>query len=328
MHPLTVIPGLDAGAYARHGLHSDEQDWPEKNCYVDLWIEMLHALGLEPRAMLAFTLAVDFEGDNWTFFKPPLGELKRLYGMDVQELNVWRPLLEHAVEHLAAGKLLSTEADAFWLPDTAGTDYRRQHVKTTIALNMLDTEGERVGYFHNAGYFTLEGEDYRQLFRIGADPQALHLPFYAELVRIDRVLRRTPAELLASSQALVREHLANRPADNPVRRFAQRFADEQPALLSGGLPRYHAWAFATLRQMGAAFELAAEGLNWQASVEGSTPMPAAMKLREISQQAKALVLRVARAVNAKRPLDAAATFDSMAAAWDDAMHTLDARFVR
>jgi hypothetical protein len=328
MQALNVIHRLDASAYPRHGLHSEEQAWPEKNCYIDLWIEMLHALGLEPRAMLPFTLAVDFEGDNWTFFKPSLGELKRLYGVDVQELNVWRPLLDHAVEHLGAGKLLSTEADAFWLPDTAGTDYRRQHVKTTIALNMLDTAGERVGYFHNAGYFVLEGEDYRQLFRLDADPAALHLPFYAELVRIDRLVRRTPAELLALSRALVREHLANRPLDNPVRRFADRFQREQPGLLSGGLPRYHAWAFATLRQLGAAFELAAEHLDWQASVEGHAPMPAAAKLKEISQQAKGLVLRVARAVNAKRPLDAAATFDAMATAWDDAMRELDTRFVR
>lgn len=74
--------------------------------------------------MLPFTLAVDFEGDQWTFFKPSLEELRDLYGIDVQELTIWRPLIEHAVEQLSAGKFISTEADAFWLPDTAGTDYR------------------------------------------------------------------------------------------------------------------------------------------------------------------------------------------------------------
>lgn len=328
MGVLRAIPGLDATTYARHGLHAEDQAWPEKNCYVDLWVEMLHALELEPRAMLPFTLAVDFEGDNWTFFKPSLTEMKRLYGVDVQELNVWRPLLDHAREHLAAGKLLSTEADAFWLPDTAGTDYGRSHVKTTIALNELDTDGQRVGYFHNAGYFTLKGEDYRQLFRLDADPAALHLPFYAELIRLDRVVRREPRELLAMSQALVREHLAARPVDNPVRRFAERFLSEQPSLLEGGLPRYHAWAFATLRQMGAAFECAAEGLAWQASVEGTEPLQAVQHLRDISLQAKSLVLRVARAVNSRKPFDAAAAFEGMSAGWDAAMGELDARFLR
>ena len=42
--------------------------------------------------MLPFTVAIDFEGDQWTFFKPPHDELCDLYGLDVQELNVWRPL--------------------------------------------------------------------------------------------------------------------------------------------------------------------------------------------------------------------------------------------
>ena len=48
-------------------------------------------------------------------------ELRELFGLDVQEMTVWRPLLDHVVEQLAAGKLVSTEADSFWLPDTAGT---------------------------------------------------------------------------------------------------------------------------------------------------------------------------------------------------------------
>jgi hypothetical protein len=95
--------------------------------------------------MLPFVAAIDFEGDQWTFFKPPHGELRDLYGIDVQELNVWRPLLEHALEHLAAGKLISTEADAFWLPDTSGTDYRRQHTKSTIVLNDLDLANRTPG---------------------------------------------------------------------------------------------------------------------------------------------------------------------------------------
>ena len=123
---------LDPARYQRHALHAEERDWVEKNCYIDIWIEVLHAHGLEPMAMLPFTVAVDFEGDQWTFFKPPHGELWDLYGVDVQEMTVWRPLLEHTVAQTAAGKLVSTEADAFFLPDTRGTDYRAQHTKTTI----------------------------------------------------------------------------------------------------------------------------------------------------------------------------------------------------
>ena len=49
-------------------LHGDGCDWPEKNCYADVWIAFLRSLKLEPVAMLGHTIAVDFEGDQWTFF--------------------------------------------------------------------------------------------------------------------------------------------------------------------------------------------------------------------------------------------------------------------
>ena len=116
------VLGLDAATYTRHSLHAEDRVWVEKNCYVDVWIEAIHAVGCEPLAILPFCAAIDFEGDQWTFFKPPHDELRELYGLDTQELNCWRPLLAHAEEHLAAGKLISTEADARWLPDTAGTE--------------------------------------------------------------------------------------------------------------------------------------------------------------------------------------------------------------
>ena len=64
MTRVQAIAGLDARTYERHPLHGEASDWPEKNCYADLWIELLHALALEPLAMLGHTLAVDFEGDH------------------------------------------------------------------------------------------------------------------------------------------------------------------------------------------------------------------------------------------------------------------------
>src|SRR5258708_5300338 len=186
MPRLAVLPQLDATQYSRHALHAEERMWVEKNCYVDIWIEVLHALGLEPTAVMPFVVALDFEGDQWTFFKPPHDELRDLYGVDVQELNVWRPLVEHAQAHVAAGKLISTEADAFWLPDTAGTDYQRQHTKTTIVIQDFDLEKQRMGYFHNAGYYALEGEGFRQLFRVGAPAEPTFMPLFAESIRSER----------------------------------------------------------------------------------------------------------------------------------------------
>ena len=69
-------------------------------------------------------------------------------------------------EQLALGRLAIVEVDAFYLPDTAGTSYRCEHVKTSIGIQALDPEARRLGYFHNAGYYELAGEDFTGVFRL------------------------------------------------------------------------------------------------------------------------------------------------------------------
>jgi hypothetical protein len=310
------LPQIDAASYPRSVLHADDCTWVEKNCYVDIWIEVIHALGLEPRAIMPFTIAIDFEGDQWTFFKPPHDELRDLYGIDVQELNVWRPLIEHAVEHLSAGKLISTEADAFWLPDTSGTDYRRQHVKSTIVLAELDVESRRLGYFHNAGYFMLEGEDFVRTFRLDAPADPEFMPLFAESVRIDGVVRKSEAELVELSKKLWQQHLRRVPNENPIHRFEERFARDLTAMHERGLAFYHAWAFATTRQLGAAFELAARNLRWLQG-NGVTALDDSIAaLETIATSSKSFILKGARVVNARRQFDGAQMFAEMAAAWE------------
>ncbi|TLY61059.1 MAG: DUF1839 family protein [Gammaproteobacteria bacterium] len=320
---VSVLARLDPTTYGRHRLHTEGCVWVEKNCYVDIWIEVIHALGLEPRAVLPFTAAIDFEGDQWTFFKPPHDELRELYGLDVQEMNVWRPLIEHALEHLGAGRLISTEADAFWLPDTSGTDYRRQHTKSTIVLNDLDLEKRRLGYFHNAGYYSLEGEDFARTFRLDTPPDPTFMPLFAELVRIDALVRRPASELLALSRSLWRRHLKRRPASNPVRRFQARFERDLPGIQERGLAYYHAWAFGTIRQLGAAFELAAANLEWLTAEGVAGLAPATLAFEQLSAANKTLILKGARATNSRRPLDGAALFEEMAGAWERGMQAME-----
>ena len=317
-----VIPGLAAAGYQRHALHGEDAVWVEKNCYGDLWIEVLHALGLDPVASLGYTVGVDFEGDQWTFFKPPHSDLRALYGVDIQELTLWRPLLEHATEYLAAGKLVSVEVDAWWLPDTAGTDYRQQHTKTTIAMARLDVDAQRLGYFHNAGYYELEGEDFRQIFGIGVPHDAAYLPPYAEFVHVDRMVKRAPEELAAISWRLLREHVAWRPATNPFTRFGERLAQELPGFAERSLPRYHAWAFASVRQAGSAFELAASHLRWHAQFGRDELLAPAECFDAIAQGNKTLILKAARSVNSGRALDAAPLCDELAQSWQRGMELL------
>lgn len=310
---------LDADRYARHMLHADDRVWVEKNCYVDIWIELIHALGCEPLAMLPFVNAIDFVGDQWTFFKPKHDELRALYGIDVQELNCWRPLIEHAEEHLGAGRLVATEADAWWLPDTAGTDYRTQHTKSSIVLNDLDVEHQTLGYFHNAGYFKLNGEDFARTFRLDMGPDPTFMPFYAELVSVDALQRLTDAELKARSAELLAKHAAEMPRGNPVERFGARFQRDLPILQDKGLEYYHAWAFATVRQLGAAAELSALHLRW---LDPHRHADAAAAWDSINHGAKTFILKAARAVITRRALDASPHFDEWAQAWQTARDAL------
>ena len=318
-----VLPGANPATYLRHVLHADDRVWVEKNCYVDIFIEVIHALGLEPLAAMGFCAAVDFEGDCFTFFKPPHDELRELYGLDVQELNVWRPLVEHAAHHLGAGKLISTEADAFHLPDAAGTDYRRNHVKTTIILADLDVDGRSLGYFHNAGYFELQGEDFDHVFRIGAARDLEFLPLFAELLRVDRLKHRSVEELALVARGLLAKHVERRPAVNPVLRFQHAFGEELATIQERGLDFYHAWAFATVRQLGAAFELLAFHLRWLAHTgAGDGLESAATDFDHVSAGAKTFILKAARAVHSGKALDATTTFGEMSGAWDRGMTRL------
>ena len=86
-----------------------------------------------------------------------------------------------------------------------------------------------------------------------------------------------------------------------------------------GLPHYHAWAFASIRQAGAAFDLLAANLRWLAGFGRPHLIAAAESFDVIAEGNKALILKGARAVNSGRTFDAAPVFSGMAAAWDRGM---------
>ena len=322
---------LDPEAYARHSLHNGDRAWTEANCYVDLWIELLHTSGVEPLAALPFTFAIDLEGDQWTFFKFPAADLNALYGVDVIELQIWRPITAHLEEQLVLGRPVLIEVDAFYLPDTAGTSYQQEHIKTTIAVQALDVAAQRAGYFHNTGYYELGSPDFVGVFRLKGeltDPK--YLPPYAEVaklgVRPERRAHLTGHTLVARSLELLGAHLARAPLDNPFGRYATRFDADLDSLAGEPLIHFHRYAFATLRQCGAAFGLGGAYLRWlQANGEhGLERIVAACNV--IATTAKALQFKVARSVNGNRPFDPSPMLATMAGAWNDMMSALTARY--
>lgn len=310
---------LDASNYRRHALHAGERAWPETNCYVDLWIEALHAYGLEPLAGLAFTVATDFEADQWQFFKPPLSDLHTLYGVEVLELNIWRDLLDHVSVQLQRGRLVLVEVDAFYLPDTAGVSYRSAHTKTTIGIETLSREDKQLGYFHNAGYFALAGDDFDGLF--GALSAAPLVP-YTEFGAIDAARALRGAPLSSASRLLLQRHIARMPADNPITRLWASFERELAWLREQPPTAFHAYAFATLRQCGACYELAASYLRWLSEQGTHDLVPAIEAYDALASQAKLLQFKTARAVVLQKPVEFGPMFEAMERAWSNAQRSL------
>lgn len=304
------LPWISLAGHAPHPLHAPERTWAETNCYVDLWIELLHALGLPPEAALGFTARQDFEGDQFSFTKFPLEDLEVLFGLRVQELAIYEPVEQHAVLQMARGRMCLIEVDPFFLPDTGVAAYRTTHGKTTIAPNRIDLAGKRLEYFHNAGYFALEGEDFDGVFPASTPYDAPFRP-YVEFTTL-QPLRLSAEELKARAGSFYAAHWARRPANNPIRAFQAEAPQKVEALAGRGEQAFHDFAFHNLRLLGANFDLLAAGLAWLS--DGADPRIA--PCRTIAETAKGAQFQLARALARRRFEGFAQALDAAAEAWD------------
>lgn len=326
MPPLFARPPSVVG-YQSHALHGADRVWLETNCYIDLWVELLHSLGHDPLPALAFTVGQDLEGDQFTFFKFPAEDLEELYGLRVQELAVYDRLEAHVALQLGLGRVVLVEVDSFHLPDTAGTAYGREHVKTTIGIIEIDIDERRLGYFHNTACHRLEGEDFDGLFR--RLPHQAHNPEllfpYAELVK--RVAPAAEGRLgLEVARNQLARHLARRPASNPLRAFADALPAQMAQLATRPMAWFHLYGFNVLRQLGANFELLASHAGWLRGMGEAGLEPVIEAATSIAQDAKALQFQLARAVHKRRFDDHGATVLKMAEAYDRALDGLARRY--
>jgi hypothetical protein len=311
--------GLDPVTYKPSSLHSPERTFPQTNCYVDLWIELLHAHGITPESAMAFCARVDFEGDQWTFFKPPPEELLRLHGIDVHEMQLYRPTADHVLEQMRSGRAMTLEVDSFYLPDTATSSYRREHVKSSIAVEGIDPAQRRMRYFHGAGYYELSGDDYSGVFRLDRHFSEDVLPPYAELIHFRAAPRLEGVELRREAFESLRRQLAHKPKTNPWQAFGKRLEEDLPKLLAGSGENYHAYAFATVRQCGAAFETARSFVEWLDPSPGGAAQAARDALGRQVNGAKVLLFKLAR----RRAFNPAPAVGELAADWQCSMDSLD-----
>ncbi len=304
-----------APAYAAHRLHRQDRSWPETNCYVDLWIELLHVRGLAPEAMLGFTVRQDFEGDQFTFFKPSMAEIEDLYGLRLDELAIYDGLETHAVIQAARGNVVLVEVDALHLPDTAGTTYGREHSKTTIGILSLDPAAKHLDYLHNAGRFTLSGADYDGIFA------QTDLPPYAEFVRA--VAEPLPGDRLSQAAlGLLRANLARAPRRNPVRAFAVALTETGDALVQRPLSVFHKYAFNTTRQLGANFEMLGSHLAWLTASGAGDFTAAVQAATRLGAEAKAFQFQLARAFAKRSAAGLPEKLERPAATYEDVLGAL------
>jgi hypothetical protein len=296
-------------------VHGEGRTYLESNCYTDIIVELLHACGYEPLAALGHLVRMDFEGDQWTFFKPPPDDLEKLYGVDIHEMQPYRSIPIQIAEQLQRDRTIIVELDSFYLPDTASTSYRTEHVKTSVAADLIDLETESFRYFHATGLHELQREDYRGAFRLDREYGEDVLPPYTEVVRFDAGPSLEGDALREASLELLRRHLRKAPRENPFRAFGAALHRELPALRSGDLQAYHAYAFATVRMAGSGFELAASHVAW---LLGARAQGAADAMLEIVDACKALSFRLAR----RKEFDPAPLLEAAADAWERGLGVL------
>jgi hypothetical protein len=323
---MQKILDITPNEYQRHFIHTQERDWAETNCYVDVWIELLHALGQDPIAAMPFSFGIDFEGDQWTFFKYQLADIYELYGIEVQELAAWKPLVTHIEEQVELGRPVLVELDSMYLPDTAGTAYKIAHVKTTVAVNEIDTKNKRMGYFHAQGYYYLEGDDFINVLRLGKSITSEVLPPYIEIAKLAKIQTRTPQDLLEVSLGIFRKQLAMLPIENPFYKFKEQLEKDLAWLKNEDIAMFHQYSFATLRQLGACYELSSNYIDWLIK-NGETELEEAKRLfKQISETAKVYQFQLARVISRGKSLDIT-TIDNMANYWSTAMNLLKNKYL-
>ena len=257
-HLLKLTPAL----FKPHALHRFDQNFRETNCYGDLIIKLVHDLGLVPTACLAYTLAADFEGDQWPFGKPSHHDLESLYGVRVEELSLFRSLIDQIVTQVQRSSIPLLDADAYHFPDTKGIDYGSNHVNTTIAITHIDVTSKTLRYFHNATFAELKEDDFESVLKPLISAQNGYLPPYCEIVKLGLVNKCSEKHLKEIAFSSAQFHLKKRPSNNPIQQHVTAIESHQIAIIDGGLPAYHAYSFVALRQLGSAHQLGAHFLRW------------------------------------------------------------------
>ena len=162
----------------------------------------------------------------------------RLYGVEVIELNVWRPLVAHIEEQLAPAAACIVEVDAFYLPDTAGTSLSHRarqdddrHPGARCARRGGSVTSTTPAITSSAATISPACSGSQ---RAPTDPE--YLPPYVEVAKLGGRPQSTGSGTRARvARAAARPISLGGLHDNPFRRYAVRFAADLEWLAGGPL---------------------------------------------------------------------------------------------
>lgn len=284
-----------------HAFHADDRSWTETNCYLDLWIEILHFLGHDPLPACSGVLNSWSELGQWSMVKPHYQQLLDLYGIAVEEFNPWRPLAHHLVQFLSRGIGVTIEVDSFALPDTAATDYQTNHVKTSIFPLAVDLQAKTMDYLHNSGRHSLQGTDFDIIFGTGENFQAhpdnhVTLP-YVETVR--RVVEPDRDTFTQRALTNIQQALATRSELTPMADLCAHLEADFQWLTTAGQDNFHAWSFGTLRAAGYCAELSADIADYLIAHDVAVQSETSELFRKIAEDLKGVQFKAARAARGR-----------------------------
>ena len=225
----SACSALDPATYEPHAVHAGGRTYPETNCYTDILVELLHARGDEPLAALGFTCASTSRATSGRSSSRRRATSSAVRHRHPRDAAVPAAARTRSPSSSRAGRTMIVELDAWYLPDTAATSYRTEHVKTSVVAEAIDLDGERLRYFHNAALYELEGDDYRGVFRLGRRSPTTCCRRTPSSCRFDagpRLRRRRRCAPPRSSCSA--HHLDAAPATQPVRAL-RRAARRRPA---------------------------------------------------------------------------------------------------
>lgn len=312
------VAGLTADGFRQHAVHRQDSVWSNTNCYLDVWIELLHGLGRRPEPLFAAAVAADTVVEQFEFLKVDHRDLEQVHGIRVGEYDVWRTLIEHVLTQMRAGNLMIVEADAHWLPDTRGVSYGIEHTKTSIVPLHVDAADRHLVYLHNEGLHELGGEDFDHVLGEARAGGIVPAP-YVELVRMDRLTPADDDAARAHTVRLLRQHTLRAAQQNPAETLMDLLRSRFDWLAEAGMDGYHALCFETTRQLGVVALLAASAVRFSAVDQ---LRPAADAFERVSAESKGLQFQLARVARGRRSSSLETTMATISEQWGAAATVL------